>query len=107
MTSQRSLLKDLDSLPYPAYDMFPLEEIYFPNSQVLFSEEGMTAARRLDINASYGCSLVCKFCFHLGIAGDMKYVRDSAGEMDVLFDAPGSFNRTIRYHSPRYIVDFV
>jgi radical SAM superfamily enzyme YgiQ (UPF0313 family) len=107
MTPQRELLQDLDSLPYPAYELFPLEEVYFPNSQVLYSEEGMTARRRLDINASYGCSLVCKFCFHLGISGDMKYVTNGGGETDVLFDAPGSYTRAIRYHSPRYIVDMV
>src|SRR5438445_10501219 len=103
MTSHRSLFKDLDSLPYPAYDMFPLEEVYFPNSQALFSEEGMLARRRLDINASYGCSLVCKFCFHLGIAGDMKYVQNPGGAVDVAFDAPGNYTRNIRYHSPEYI----
>jgi len=104
MTPQRALLDDLDSLPYPAYDLFPLEEVYFKNSQVLFSEEGMLARRRLDINASYGCSLICKFCFHLGISGDMKYVTNERGETDVLFDAPKSYTRNIRYHSPEYIV---
>lgn len=107
MTPERRLLHDLDTLPYPAYDLFPLEEVYFKNSQVLFSEEGMVARRRLDINASYGCSLVCKFCFHLGIAGDMKYVTDDRGETDVQFDTPGSFTRAIRYHSPRYVVELV
>ena len=106
LTDARALVHNLDEfLPYPAYDLFPLEEVYFPNSQVLFSEEGMTASRRLDINASYGCSLVCKFCFHLGISGDMKYVQDADGNnTDVIFDAPGSYAREIRYHSPRYIV---
>ena len=106
MTPERELLSDLDSLPYPAYHLFPLEEVYLTpeSSQVLFSEEGMLARRRLDINASYGCSLVCKFCFHLGIAGDMKYVTNERGETDVVFDAPGSYSRNIRYHSPRYIV---
>lgn len=107
MTAERKLLRDLDSLPYPAYDLFPLEEVYFKNSQALFSEEGMMARRRLDINASYGCSLVCKFCFHLGISGDMKYVTNEHGETDVLFDAPGSYTRSIRYHSPRYLVAMV
>lgn len=107
MTEQRRLSVDLDTLPYPAYDLFPLEEVYFPNSQALYSEEGMMARRRLDINASYGCSLVCKFCFHLGISGDMKYIKNEQGERDVLFDAPGSFTRNIRYHSPRYIVNMV
>jgi radical SAM superfamily enzyme YgiQ (UPF0313 family) len=107
MTPERPLMEDLDSLPYPAYDLFPLEEVYFKNSQVLFSEEGMLARRRLDINASYGCSLICKFCFHLGISGDMKYVTNEAGETDVLFDAPKSYTRNIRYHSPQYIVRMV
>lgn len=107
MTEQRQLLQDLDTLPYPAYDLFPLEEVYFKNSQALFSEEGMMAGRRLDINASYGCSLVCKFCFHLGISGDMKYVANGNGGTEVLFDVPGSYTRSIRYHSPRYIVTMI
>jgi radical SAM superfamily enzyme YgiQ (UPF0313 family) len=107
MAPQRELLQDLDSLPYPAWDLFPLEEVYFPNSQVLFSEEGMLASRRLDINASYGCSLICRFCYHLGIAGDMRYEKDERGDMNVSFDRPGNYTRTIRYHSPEYVVKMV
>lgn len=104
MSEQRGLLHDLDSLPYPAWDLFPLEEIYFPNSQALYSEEGMLSRRRLDINASYGCSLICRFCYHLGIAGDMRYVKDKDGNDNVEFDVPANYTRTIRYHSPEYIV---
>ena len=107
MSPARELLENLDSLPYPAWDMFPLEEVYFKNSQVLFSEEGMLASRRLDINASYGCSLICRFCYHLGIAGDMRYVTDDNGESNVAFDVPGTYSRTIRYHSPEYAVRLV
>ena len=103
-TKPRALLHDLDSLPYPAWELFPLEEVYFKNSQALFSEEGMLAHRRLDINASYGCSLICRFCYHLGIAGDMRYVKNSNGETEVKFDEPGIYKRDIRYHSPEYIV---
>jgi anaerobic magnesium-protoporphyrin IX monomethyl ester cyclase len=100
----RALVDDLDSLPYPAWDLFPLEEIYFPNSQVLFSEEGMLASRRLDINASYGCSLICRFCYHLGTTGDMRYEKGADGTIEVAFDRPGAYTRSIRYHSPEYIV---
>jgi len=107
VSSQRALLENLDSLPYPAWDLFPLEEVYFPNSQVLFSEEGMLAQRRLDINASYGCSLVCRYCYHLGIAGDMKYEADLNNDLQISFDEPGNYSRTIRYHSPEYIVGLV
>ncbi len=104
MASQRALIHDLDRLPYPAWDLFPLEEVYFPNSEMLFSEEGMLASRRLDINASYGCSLICRFCYHLGIAGDMRYETEADGGVRVAFDEPGAYTRTIRYHSPDYIV---
>tara|TARA_B100000686_G_C16783676_1_gene973714 strand:- start:857 stop:2428 length:1572 start_codon:yes stop_codon:yes gene_type:complete len=107
ISKERELIKDLDSLPYPAWDLFPLEEIYFPNSQVLFSEEGMTAKRRLDINASYGCSLICRYCYHLGISGDMRYEKNENGETSVAFDEPGNYSRTIRYNSPEYIVKLV
>ncbi len=107
MAPARELIPDLDVLPYPAWDLFPLEEVYFPNSASLFSEEGMLSRRRLDINASYGCSLVCRYCFHLGIAGDMRYETDDKGETQVAFDVPGKNSRTIRYHSPEYIVNMI
>lgn len=107
LTAQRTLIHDLDSLPYPAWDLFPLEEIYFPNSEVLYSEEGMLASRRLDINTSYGCSMICRYCFHLGISGDMRYKEDENGNLQVAFDEPGTYTRTIRFHSPEYIVKMV
>ena len=101
---QRDLLDNLDTLPYPAWDLFPLEEVYFKNSEALFSEEGMLARRRLDINASYGCSLICRYCYHLGISGDMRYEKNESGETQVVFDEPGTYSRSVRYHSPEYIV---
>lgn len=101
---QRALIERLDALPYPAWDLFPLEEVYFKNSQVLFSEEGMLATRRLDLNMSYGCSLICRYCYHLGIAGDMRYVEGEGGTVGVEFDKPGTYTRSIRYHSPEYVV---
>lgn len=104
LSRPRALIEDLDVLPYPAWHLFPLEEVYFPNSQMMFSEEGMLAKRRLDINASYGCSLICRFCHHLGIAGDMRYEKDKEGNWQVRFDEPGTYTRTIRYHSPEYVV---
>jgi len=101
LTPPRPLVEDVDSLPYPAWDMFPLD-IYWKNSQLPYSEELFTSKRRLDINASYGCSLICRFCFHLGITGDLQYVDGPEGT-DVAF----SYDRNIRWHSPRYVIDLV
>ena len=94
-------MEELDQLPYPAWQMFPLDT-YWKNSKLLYSEEAFSAKRRLDINASYGCSLICRFCFHLGISGDMEYQEGPEG-LDVGF----SYQRDIRWHSPRYVVDLV
>ncbi len=98
----RPNIADLDVLPYPAWDLFPLD-IYFKNSALLFSEEAFTAKRRIDVNGSLGCSLVCRYCWHLGTIGDMTVAKNADGVDDVKF----SYGRNIRYHSPRYIVDMV
>lgn len=100
LNEERPLLQDIDSLPFPMYELFPLD-IYFKNSCILLSEEAMLAKRRLDINMSYGCSLICKFCFHLGLTGDMKYTdQEQADGGDVVFNN----DRNIRWHSPEFVV---
>jgi radical SAM superfamily enzyme YgiQ (UPF0313 family) len=101
LTPPQPLIESLDALPYPAWDMFPLD-IYWNNSNLLYSEEAFTCRRRLDIVASYGCSLICRFCFHLGISGDLTYVEGPEGT-----DAAFSYDRNIRWHSARYVVDQV
>ena len=99
----RALLKDLDELPWPAWDLFPLEEVYFKNSSSLFSEEAYISQRRIDINGSFGCGLICRYCWHLGTTGDMVVEENSSGQDDVKF----TYGRHVRMHSPRYIVDMV
>ena len=103
LTDARPVIHDLDELPFPAWELFPLEEVYFKNSQALFSEEIYACKRRIDINASYGCSLICRYCWHLGTTGDMLVEPDATGKKDVVF----TYGRNIRYHSPAYIGDMV
>ena len=97
ISPKRELLQNLDDLPYPAYDLFPLEEVYFKNGTNDVFRGGMRATRRLDVNASIGYSLICRFCYHLGIAGDMRYKKDKDGKViNVEFDKPGNYSRVIR-----------
>lgn len=98
LNDARPIIHDLDTLPWPAWDLFPLEEVYFKNSASLFSEEAYLATRRIDINASFGCSLICRYCWHLGTTGDMLI---EGG--DVKF----TYGRNLRYHSPGYVVEMV
>lgn len=102
LTAVRPNIHDLDSLPWPAWDLFPLD-IYFANSASLYSEEAFTSKRRMDVNGSFGCGLTCKYCWHLGTTGDMLIEKDEDGREDVVF----TYGRNIRYHSPDYIVKMV
>ncbi|MBE7438851.1 MAG: B12-binding domain-containing radical SAM protein [Spirochaetales bacterium] len=102
LTAVRPNIREMDTLPYPAWDLLPLE-IYFRNSQLLFSEAAFTASRRIDVNGSLGCGLVCKYCWHLGTTGDMVVEKDENGKNDVRF----TYGRNIRYHSPQYLVGMV
>lgn len=103
LTAARPLLQDLDTLPWPAWDLFPLEEVYFKNSSSLYSEEAFLSRRRIDVNASFGCGLICRYCWHLGTTGDMVVEKNDNGDDDVKF----TYGRVVRMHSPRYIVDMV
>ena len=102
LTQTRPNIKSLDDLPWPAWEMLPLD-IYFANSANLFSEEGFTSKRRMDVMGSVGCGLICKYCWHLGTSGDMVVEENAQGENDVVF----TYGRNIRFHSPDYIVKLV
>ena len=103
LNEARPIIKDLDTLPYPAWELFPLEEVYFKNSSALFSEDAYRAKRRIDINGSFGCRFICRYCWHLGTTGDMLIGENEDGENDVIF----TYGRNIRYHSPEYIINMV
>ena len=54
-----------------------------------------------------GCSLVCKFCYHLGIAGDMKYKKDISGNVvNVEFDTKNNYTK-YKISLSEYIVNLV
>lgn len=95
----RDLLEEVDSLPFPAWEMFPLNT-YFANSELLLSEESMASRRRLEFCCSYGCPYKCKYCFHLGLSGELAVVnRDDQREVEI------TKSRRVRWHSPEYVVE--
>ncbi len=53
-TGSRPLIRDLDTLPLPAYDLLPME--LYGTSKYLFSPGGATTQH------SRGCTLSCSFC---------------------------------------------
>jgi len=56
-TPARPLLATLDDLPYPAWDMFPME-VYLENPVVGVGKD-------IDIISSRGCPFQCRYCYRL------------------------------------------
>lgn len=64
-TKPRKLVKDLDTLPMPAYDLMPMH--LYGRSRYLFSPGGTT------IHHSRGCTSSCSFCAWWTVMADRKY----------------------------------
>jgi len=61
---QRELIKDIDSLPYPAWDLFPLEQ-YRGRTILSLGEKKYENILELPILSTRGCPYRCNFCFHV------------------------------------------
>ncbi len=57
-TGPRKPVDDVSSLPFPGWDLFPMER-YFDNAVMCMPK------RRISIITSRGCPYYCTFCFHL------------------------------------------
>lgn len=112
-TGPRSLISDLDTIPYPTYHLFEMD-IYFKYGREMKSVEAFNAKRRLSTVWERGCPRGCTFCSHNGMsridlqniygAGDRKkgekLVRISDKEND-------TFQLPARWPSATYAINNV
>ena len=110
-TGPRSLISDLNTVPYPAYDLME-SEIYFRYSSLPLSVESYNSKRRVSTVWERGCPRGCTFCSHNGMSridlqniygeGDRKageeLVRISDKEND-------TFQLPARWPTPEYAVN--
>ena len=66
-TNPRALIADLDTVPYPAYDLMETE-IYFKFSALPLSVESYNSKRRMSTVWERGCPRGCTFCSHNGMS---------------------------------------
>ena len=112
-TGPRALVSDLNTIPYPSYDLMETE-IYFKYSSIPLSAASFNSKRRASTVWERGCPRGCTFCSHNGMSridlqniygeGDRKegekLVRISDKEND-------TFQLPARWPSPEYAVNNV
>jgi radical SAM superfamily enzyme YgiQ (UPF0313 family) len=104
------LYESLDDLPYPAYDLLPMD-VYLRNSQIPLCPETMRPdLRRISITHERGCPFMCRFCTHLGMsATDLAriYGREFKGWPVVRRPSPKYYIEHIKYLRMKFCVNFI
>jgi len=112
-TEPRALISDLDTVPYPHYDLYELD-IYFRYSSYPTSKEAYLSKRRASAVWERGCPRGCTFCSHNGMSridiqniygeGDRRKGEIIARKID---KDNNTFMLPARWPSPKYAVDNV
>ena len=111
-TSPRALIDDLNTIPYPAYDLFETE-IYFRFSSAMpYSVEAVNSKRRASVVWERGCPRGCTFCSHNGMSRiDLQniYGEGDRAEGEKLVRVSDKKNDTFqlpaRWPTPEYAID--
>jgi anaerobic magnesium-protoporphyrin IX monomethyl ester cyclase len=94
----RPPVRDMDQIPFPAYDLLPME-IYVNNPVGYINKDkwgrgerlGDDVPRSTNINVTRGCPYRCAFCYHdyLGPGYRHRSPRNILAEMDLLHERYG------------------
>ena len=101
---QKLLTEDeLSLLPYPKFDLLPLD-IYFKNSGIPLSPEAISSKRRLSIETSRGCPFQCSFCIDLptGTPRNLEYSNNEDLFVDSFKD-----RKKVRYYHPEWVIGLI
>jgi len=85
VNSRRKLVMDLDSLPFPAWDIFPMEE--YTTSSIRPGQD--KTEKSLDIITTRGCTNRCSFCYRMEKGIRSRKIGDVIEEMKTLMSKFG------------------
>ena len=110
-TGPRALISNLDTVPYPEYDLIETE-IYFRHSSLPMSVESFNSKRRASVVWERGCPRGCTFCSHNGMSRiDLQNIYGSGdrkeGEKKVRISDKenDTFQLPARWPTPEYAVN--
>jgi anaerobic magnesium-protoporphyrin IX monomethyl ester cyclase len=112
-TGPRALVSDLNTIPYPAYDLLETE-IYFKYSSLPLSVESFNSKKRASTVWERGCPRGCTFCSHNGMSrGDLQNIYGSGNRIEgeklvrIADKENNTFQLPARWPSPKYAIDNV
>lgn len=88
-TGKRNRIRDIENIPWPAWDLFPLEAYH--EKQMVF---GVAKTRTLPLVASRGCPYSCTFCSSPNMWGTRYFIR-----------SPQNVADEIEYFQKKYNID--
>ena len=101
-TEPRPLIADMDTLPYPAYELLDLDK-YSENYQFCLSEELLTTKRKIHMITERGCPRQCTFCTHNGMSRWDQLVSVGKDKVKQL-DKDYGFQQIARFNTPKFVV---
>ena len=102
-TEPRPLIPDLDTIPYPAWDLLDMDE-YFKYSGSLWFNGAWKSKRRVNFVTERGCPRQCTFCTHNGMNRWDQLALLGKDKVKLL-DEEAGFQAITRFFSPEYVVD--
>ena len=102
-TEPRPLIPNMDTIPWPAYDLMDLES-YFKYSSSMWYNGAWKSKRRINFTTERGCPRQCTFCTHNGMN---RWDQEAMLGKDrvKLLDQEAGFQAVTRFFSARYVVD--
>ena len=102
-TEPRPLIPNMDTIPYPAYELMDLES-YFRYSGSMWYDGAYQSKRRINFVTERGCPRQCTFCTHNGMN---RWDQEALLGKDRvrLLDEEVGFQPIVRFFSAKYVVN--
>jgi anaerobic magnesium-protoporphyrin IX monomethyl ester cyclase len=102
-TEPRPLIPNMDTIPYPAYELMDLES-YFKYSGSMWYDGAYQSKRRINFVTERGCPRQCTFCTHNGMN---RWDQEALLGKDRvrLLDEEAGFQAITRFFSAKYVVN--
>lgn len=88
ITKQRERIEDLDSIPFPAWDLFPMQ--VYTKKQIPLEEVEAIKGKVMHVVSGRGCPYRCIYCYHIfGYHNRLRSAESIIKELEILKEKYG------------------